>query len=131
MKSDRSFILNWRKKFFLDVGESFDEKSLRANILRWITHHECFFLVENCVCCSLINAFDVGYDIVRLGAVFTPKNLRERGYAKSLVQQISAIKVAQGKKCVLDADLKNPISNHIYQKIGYVDVGELRDYILL
>ena len=129
--NDLDIVVNWRKNFLLEVGERYDEKQARVDVLRWITRKECFLLEDNGRPCSMINAFNVGYDLIRIGAVYTPKNLRGRGYSKSLVQQISAFKVAQGERCILDADLNNPISNHIYQKLGYVRVGELRDYIRL
>jgi len=55
--------------------------------------------------------------------VYTPPYYREKGYATSCVAQISQIALEKGfTKCVLYTDLANPISNSIYQKIGYVPV---------
>lgn len=52
--------------------------------------------------------------------VYTPPYLRSKGYATSIVAQISQLALDKGfTKCVLYTDLANPISNSIYQKIGY------------
>jgi len=55
-----------------------------------------------------------------VGPVFTPPYFRGKGYASSCVARVSSIVLEWGyKKCVLYTDLTNPISNSIYQKIGY------------
>lgn len=55
--------------------------------------------------------------------VYTPPYYRKKGYATSVVAQISALALEKGfTKCVLYTDLANPTSNNIYQKIGYVPV---------
>ena len=52
--------------------------------------------------------------------VYTPPYLRKKGYATSCVAKLSRIILERGfTKCVLYTDLANPISNSIYQKIGY------------
>lgn len=57
--------------------------------------------------------------------VYTPKELRGKGYASCIVAQLSEKLLADGKsKCNLFTDLKNPTSNSIYQKIGYRFLGE-------
>ena len=55
--------------------------------------------------------------------VYTPPYYRGKGYATSLVAQISQLALDKGyTKCVLYTDLANPTSNSIYQKIGYVPI---------
>jgi predicted GNAT family acetyltransferase len=57
---------------------------------------------------------------IRIGPVYTPSTLRGRGYATALVAQLSADLLAQGRSfCFLYADLANPTSNQIYERIGY------------
>ncbi len=52
--------------------------------------------------------------------VYTPPYYRGNGYASSCVAQLSQTALDKGfTKCVLYTDLLNPISNSIYQKIGY------------
>lgn len=55
-----------------------------------------------------------------VSGVYTPKNLRGKGYAYNLVYRLSKQCLDNGAEyCVLYTDDTNPISNHIYEKIGY------------
>lgn len=55
-----------------------------------------------------------------IGNVFTPKEERGNGYAFNLVYRISKQFLDSGLEyCVLFTDDSNPISNHVYEKIGY------------
>jgi len=62
--------------------------------------------------------------------VYTPPELRRRGYATSCVANLSQLLLDSGRKfCALFTDLSNPTSNHIYQKIGYTPVCDFNEYI--
>jgi predicted GNAT family acetyltransferase len=62
---------------------------------------------------------------IRIGPVYTPPELRARGYATALVADVSVERLAAGRRfCFLFTDLANPTSNAIYERIGYVRVGE-------
>ena len=66
---------------------------------------------------------------IRVGPVYTPPELRNRGYARALVADLSAERLAAGRRyCFLFTDLSNPTSNRIYQQIGYEPVRELAIY---
>ena len=55
-----------------------------------------------------------------VGPVYTPPYFRNRGYAGACVARLSRRILNGGKKCcVLYTDLANPVSNSLYQKIGY------------
>ena len=67
---------------------------------------------------------------VRVGPVYTPPELRNRGYATALVADLSAERLAAGKRfCFLFTDLANPTANHIYQEIGYEPVRDVAVYV--
>ncbi|WP_258166573.1 GNAT family N-acetyltransferase [Paenibacillus sp. PCH8] len=52
-----------------------------------------------------------------------PPYERRKGYATSIVTQISQLALDKGfTKCVLYTDLENPTSNSIYRKIGYMPI---------
>jgi GNAT superfamily N-acetyltransferase len=62
---------------------------------------------------------------IRIGPVYTPPGLRGRGYATTLVAELSATLLERGRSfCFLFTDLANPTSNAIYERIGYVRVCE-------
>ena len=55
-----------------------------------------------------------------IGNVFTPKEERGNGYAYNIVYRLSKEFLDSGMEyCVLFTDDSNPISNHVYEKIGY------------
>jgi uncharacterized protein len=57
---------------------------------------------------------------IRIGPVYTPPGLRDRGYATTLVADLSRRQLASGRRfCFLHTDLANPTSNAIYRRIGY------------
>jgi predicted GNAT family acetyltransferase len=63
--------------------------------------------------------------------VYTPPELRGRGYASSLVHRVSKKIVESGKRCMLFTDLSNPTSNSIYQKVGYLPIADFRHVLFL
>jgi predicted GNAT family acetyltransferase len=66
---------------------------------------------------------------INVGPVYTPPELRGRGYASSLVAALSQQLLDGGRKFVtLFTDLSNPTSNHIYQAVGYEPVCDYTMY---
>lgn len=63
----------------------------------------------------------------RVSGVFTPRSLRGRGYASALTAALSQQVIDEGKWCCLFADADNPLTNRIYQRIGYRKVAEFAD----
>ena len=58
-----------------------------------------------------------------VNGVYTPPNFRSKGYASSVVAELSQTLLERGNKfCCLFADADNPISCGIYRKIGYYDL---------
>lgn len=67
------------------------------------------------------------FGVARIGPVYTPPEQRGRGYASAAVAEVSRGILAAGARACLFTDQANPVSNAIYQRIGYrpvVDMGE-------
>jgi predicted GNAT family acetyltransferase len=63
---------------------------------------------------------------IRIGPVYTPLDLRRRGYASNLVAAACVAALESGRQfCFLFTDLANPTSNHIYQEIGFEPVTDV------
>jgi predicted GNAT family acetyltransferase len=64
--------------------------------------------------------------VVRVGPVYTPREHRNRGYARRLTYEVSAAALALPgvDRCMLFTDAANPVSNLIYRQAGYVPRGE-------
>ena len=61
-----------------------------------------------------------------LGYVFTPVLHSQRGYASALVASMSQMALDRGKQfSVLFADNDNPVSNHLYRKLGFRPVSDV------
>lgn len=56
---------------------------------------------------------------VTVSLVFTPKEERKKGYARTMVATGSRELLKEFQFCVLYTDMLNPTSNKIYQEIGY------------
>ena len=62
---------------------------------------------------------------IRIGPVYTPPELRGRGYASALTAAVTQRLLDRGRRfCFLFTDLANPTSNSIYQRIGYEPVSD-------
>jgi GNAT superfamily N-acetyltransferase len=69
------------------------------------------------------------YGVSRIGPVYTPRELRGRGYASAAVSEVSRRILAGGDRACLFTDQANPTSNKIYEALGYrqvVDMANLR-----
>jgi predicted GNAT family acetyltransferase len=63
---------------------------------------------------------------IRVGPIYTPPELRRRGYATALTAAITRMLLNGGRRfCFLFTDLANPTSNSIYQRIGYRPVTDV------
>ena len=66
----------------------------------------------------------------RIGPVYTPPELRRRGYASALVAELTKRLLDGGRKfCFLFTDLANPTSNSIYQRVGYEPVSDADQWV--
>ncbi len=68
----------------------------------------------------------------RIGYVYTPPTFRRCGYASICVAELSQLLLNQGRSfCCLFADLANPTSNSIYERLGYEPVCDLAYFIFV
>ncbi|MBV8196104.1 MAG: hypothetical protein JOY80_11335 [Candidatus Dormibacteraeota bacterium] len=68
--------------------------------------------------------------VTRVGPVYTPPLRRGRGFARRLVAEVSADALrTTAARCMLFADRANPVSNFIYQQIGYEPFEERVDIV--
>jgi predicted GNAT family acetyltransferase len=72
---------------------------------------------------------------IRIGPVYTPPELRGRGYATALTAELSQRlldgRLYEGGRrfCFLYTDLANPTSNAIYERIGYRRVADAAEVV--
>ncbi|GHJ57860.1 N-acetyltransferase [Nocardioides sp. OK12] len=69
------------------------------------------------------------FGVSRIGPVYTPREHRGRGYASALVAHLSRAVLDEGARPTLFTDQANPVSNRVYQALGYeavTDTANLR-----
>jgi len=71
----------------------------------------------------------IAKDGARISGVYTPPELRGHGYAAAVTAALSQRVLDQGMFCCLFADAANPLTNRLYQRIGYVKVDTYADVI--
>lgn len=70
------------------------------------------------------------YGVSRIGPVYTPKEYRGRGIASYVVAELTARGLAAGNRMCLFTDQANPVSNKIYEAIGYRRVIDMANLII-
>ena len=119
--SDRNLAVSWLQKFYTEThmhsvdAESFIDAALAGERL-WLWDS------GGTVAMAVSSKPIAG--VIRISAVYTPKEHRGCGYAGACVHAVSSLLTNAGYRCILYTDLGNPTSNSIYRKIGYKAVGE-------
>lgn len=94
-----------------------------AHYLHRLAAKKLYILEIDGVPVSMAGYTRVMQTAIGVAFVYTPPYERSKGYATSIVAQLSQMALDKGfTKCVLYTDLANPTSNSIYQKIGYTPV---------
>jgi predicted GNAT family acetyltransferase len=118
---DRDLVVDWMRGFYTDVGQGasgFEPVVER----RLATGH--FWLWEDGEPASMAANSEPFEGVVRVQAVYTPPERRNRGYAGACVGDLSRRMRDEGYRCILYTDLGNPTSNSVYRRIGYGAVAE-------
>lgn len=126
-RGDRDTLVRWIRDFTSEaLGKPLDE---RAAVAR----------AESQSAAGALYVWDVDGEIVatasavaptphgiRVSAVYTPPEHRGHGYASALTAAVTTRQLETGRALVfLYTDLANPVSNRIYQRIGYVPVADV------
>ncbi len=131
-EENQTLILNWAKKFILEaLPETEESKITRSQeaLVEDIKNKKIFLLMDENEVVSMARKAGKTPNGNLVNLVYTPPDLRRRGYATECVARLSKHLLEEGNKfCFLFTDLMNPISNSIYQKIGYRPVIDVDEY---
>ncbi len=120
---DRDVLLAWHEAFTRELGEVpgrlaevVDDRISYGGLTLWEVDGQAVAMAG----CTRPVA-----GMVRVAPVYAPPELRRRGYAAAVTAAVSrAARDAGADKVVLFADLANPASNALYQRLGYQPVGD-------
>jgi len=70
------------------------------------------------------------YGVARIGPVYTPGDRRGRGYAGATVAAASRVLLDQGARVCLFTDQANPVSNALYERLGFRPVVDMANVLI-
>jgi uncharacterized protein len=124
---DAAILVPWTVAFWEDIDEPLDEDAAVATVAR-LTGQRDFAVWERGG--ALVSMAAVVRRTARsstIAFVYTPPELRGRGYASAVVAALTQRELDAGAQwCSLFTDLANPTSNHIYQALGYEPRADFR-----
>lgn len=119
---DRELLLAWTAAVTSELGEApddvermVDDKISYGGFVLWETGG---------VPVSMAGRTRPVAGMVRIAPVFTPPSLRGNGYASAVTAAVSRLARELADEVLLFTDLANPVSNSIYQRLGYRPVQE-------
>ena len=131
-ENDLCFIPYWIAGFFGDTRllntSAGSLNDAYGNALFQLSNNDLCILEDGGRPVSMAGAMAVANRGRAVGHVYTPPFFRGNGYATSCVAAVSQRILDEGYECaILFTDLANPVSNSIYQKIGYEPVCDLKE----
>ena len=122
-KKDLELLVNWQARLWEDVG--IPERASKHRTEQLVKEGS-LFLWEDGEPRSMAGKEAETPTGARIGYVYTPPTFRRCGYASSCVAELSQLFLNQGRTyCCLFADLANPTSNRIYERLGYESVCDV------
>jgi len=70
------------------------------------------------------------YGVSRIGPVYTPREQRSRGYAGATVAAASRALLDQGARVCLFTDQANPVSNALYERLGFRPLVDMANVLI-
>lgn len=117
---DRDIVVEWMRGFDADTGHHSDAETIAGG--RIAAGH--FWLWDDDGPRSMAAHTEPAEGVVRVQAVYTPPEHRNRGYSGACVAALSARLLTRALRCMLYTDLGNPVSNSLYRRLGYQAVAE-------
>jgi predicted GNAT family acetyltransferase len=125
--ADKDLVVKWGHAFHIDTGgvaRNQPETDITPGLARG-----AIFIWEDGQPVSMAVKSRATENGMSVGGVYTPPELRGKGYATSCVVELSRNILHGGYQfCTLYTDLSNPASNSIYKKIGYYEVADSVEY---
>lgn len=125
--ADKELVAKWSHAFHIDIGG--EAKHWPELDITPVLKTGWVFLWEDGKPAAMARKTGPTEKGMTVGGVYTPPELRSKGYATSCVAELSRHILQSGKEfCMLYTDLSNPTSNSIYKKIGYKEVADSVEY---
>ena len=126
---DLPLMAKWIAKFSSEaIGEEPEPGRAERNAEKYIAERK-LYVWDHDGPVSIVKESRAMKSGTMIALVYTPPELRNRGYATSCVYHLTKRLLAGDYKfCSLFTDLANPTSNHIYPKVGYAPLGDTLEF---
>ena len=122
---DHSLIVKWFSLFEEDTNlEKTPIELIKEKVALFIEAQEVFLWEAEGKVVSMMKKSRPTQNSVTVSLVFTPKEERKKGYARTMVAHGSKELLKEYDFCVLYTDMLNPTSNKIYKEIGYKHIAD-------
>ena len=126
--NDKEILFKYLYEFKKEaLGEEVEEERLKERLENYFT--KGYFVLEKDE--KIVSQAVISRELTKgkaISEVYTPKEFRGNGYAYNLIYKMSEKILASGAEyCVLFTDDNNPISNHVYEKVGYKRMVDTKD----
>lgn len=129
---DRDVLARWLRAFNAEaLAQTVDLAAMEQFADRWIARagRSMYVWETGGQPVSMVGVSGDTPNGIRVAPVYTPPELRGRGYASALTAAVTQAQLDAGKRfCFLFTDLANPTSNKIYTAIGYEPVADAADH---
>lgn len=99
-------------------------EDVKKRVASFVDEQEVFLWENNGKVVSMMKKARPSKHGVTVSFVFTPKEERKKGYARTMVAAGTKELLKEYDFCVLYTDLMNPTSNKIYMEIGYERIAD-------
>lgn len=130
--TDRSLLVQWMTEFIDEALEGDSPVDVEELADRWANSdgRRMQLWLDNGLPVSMCGVGSPTPHGVRIGPVYTPSDLRNRGYASNLVARACQVELDAGRRyCFLFTDRSNATSNHIYESIGFEPVTDVDRWV--
>ena len=126
------YLTKWMQAFILEsLGSDHDLDATRSLAKGKIERGELYLWEHQGQAITMAATARPTTHYIAVNYVYTPPELRRRGFASNCVAALSQRMLDAGyKRCTLFTDLDNPTTSGLYERIGYRSVGEFIQFDL-
>ena len=122
---DLDLLVAWHRAFEIEVGMIAVSTPLEERVAQRIKNQQLLLWIDDGCVVTMAGANPLPAASARIGPVYTPPELRGRGYAQAVTASASEhVQRDRPRTVFLFTDAVNPASNKAYQRIGFVHLAD-------
>lgn len=124
-----NLLAEWYKNFWIETKVGNDSRLSAEEIILQMINSKQLFVWGNHRPSAMASVSGSTPKGIRINCVYTPREKRGHGFAKSVVSSLVDLQLSQGKEfVVLFTDLLRPENAALYSRIGFEELGGYLNY---